>query len=297
MQAGPLARAVRGGVVVALAVAALLTVHAPESGPVERALAALHAAGADDATTLEAVVAAGLDPTDWHGRDVLHAVAVPAPGQDPVDPLREAYAVLSAGVDPRAWDDRVRGRVDLMAELEHNAPAALASSNDAAQSFQLLAMAAAQRALERLADGAPATAHATWNDTVAALRERLLELQTQRGAWGCGPWHGPECTGFALAALHATGGVPADAAERAAGSIMSRFHGAAFSDPAGGADVQVTVWAVQGLRLAGADVPPAAQGWVLSQQGADGMWRVGERPSPWATAEVIVMLSGGHPIA
>lgn len=243
--------------------------------PVASGLQALYASGATDAHVLEAVLAAGEDPRAWHGTDLLGAARVPAPNLDPIEGLYELAVVLSADTDARAWQDPVRGEVDLVQQVLGNLDAALASKNDAVHSFQLLAMVHAG-----LGD----------HDAVPPLRGALLALQHDDGSWGCGPWVGPECTSYALRALAASGGIPLDVRAAAVAYIESRLEGHAYSDPLNGVDVQITANAIRGLLAADAPVPEYVIVALVAEQ-HDGLWHKAGRPSLWATAEVLVALS------
>ncbi len=269
----------RGWPIFAVLVVAIAVLAWPDAAieptPVERGLAALHASGARDAHALEAVLAAGIDPRDWRGADLLAAVEVPGPSEDPIEGLYEMVVVLQADIDPTAWQDPVRGQVDLLEQLLANVPRALESRNDAVQSFQLLAMA-----------------HGGLQDheSVPALRDLLLDAQYDDGSWGCGPWVGPECTSYALRALAATGGIPEDVRLEAIAYIESRRQGDAYSDPLNGVDLQITANAIRGLVAAGIPPPQAILDALVAQQ-VDGMWLKADQPSRWATSEVLVALS------
>lgn len=258
---------------------ALAVLPGPEAptpqAPVAAGLDALHAAGATDVHVLEAVLAAGLDARDWAGVDLLAAVSIPTATDDPIEGLYEIAVLLQAPVDARTWSDPVHGDVDLIARLDANSERAVASQNDAVQSFQLLAMVAGGM-----------DDHAA----VPMLRARLLELQHDDGSWGCGPWVGPECTSYALRALAASGGIPEDARVGAVAYIESRLEGTAYSDPLNGVDIQITANAVRGLIAANAPVPAKVIHALVDAQ-HDGLWHKAGRPSLWATAEVLVALA------
>lgn len=242
---------------------------APPVQPVDAALddAVLALTGRQDAFLIDLALALGQNPTNWQSYNLLDQVVVPANDADPITPLREIVRLLAAqhgaGVALEA----------LAEQLQENLAGALASSNDAAVSFQLHAMVLAGFTGEPIAD----------------LRARLLDLQN--GGWGCGPWLGPECTGFALEALGMSGGIPQHAAANARHFLSQSQDGSGYRDNLNGVSFQATAWAIRAHLALGDEVDGATITWLLESQDRDGFWHLHGQPNAWATAEVATSLA------
>lgn len=236
--------------------------------PTDRALQAL-----DDSDWVAAEALLAFRLHDWGGADHWSRAPLPIPippaDGDPITGLRAMHATFVAAPSPEG-----EAMGSLRQRLLDNVAAVQNSSNDAAVSFQMLAM---QEAKLNGSD----------------LRSHLMSLaQRPDGglAWGCGGAPSLECTAFALWALDATGGVPRDAIGPAGLFIMTNYAGGPFIDPVVGQNVQATAWAIVALDAATLAVPDASLEWIWAQQDG-GLWPHAGQPSPWATADALFMLA------
>ncbi len=239
----------------------------PQRSAQDRALQAL-----DDSQwrSPEALLAFRLH--DWgdaeHWSRQANPVAIPPADDDPITGLRAIHATYVGGHGPDNTTHHA-----LQQRLLDNVPRLQNSSNDAAISFQMLAM------------------HAAGLDASGLRADLLARVQSLDGgvAWGCGGAPSLECTAFALWALETTGGVPDDIIEPAGSFLMQHHDDGPFTDPVVGQNVQATAWAAIGLHAATLEVPAETHAWIDAQQGDDGRWPHAGQPSAWATADVLVM--------
>lgn len=236
----------------------------------DAALAFLQEHDANGPYVVEALVAAGIDPATWPGRthNVMAQLHIPAgTGASVVRPLHAA-----ALVGPM-HDDPIRGRVDVAAQLTANVDAVM-NAESGAVAFQILAM------------------HALDLDVPAALLQRLQSLGN--GTWGCGGPADVECTGFAVVALAAAGGLDGATADAARRFILSAAPDGRWGQDCPGGNTQRTVWAIHALNATG-HVPDWAWERLLENQRSDGGFCFAGTSNAWATAEAATVLSQTFP--
>lgn len=223
---------------------------------------------------VEALIAADIDPARWPDdrHSVLHRLTIPA-GDDAVTGLRALHAAALLGP---SFDDAVRGRLDIAVELDAKLPAVLASPNDSAAAFLILAN------------------HALDNVIPEPLIDHLLELQ-RNGTWTCGGAGGLECHSYAVVALHAAQRLENPAAAHS--FVLDQAVNERFGD-AGcpGGNTQMTVWAIHAMAATG-EVPDWAWARLLENQMPDGGFCFAGRSDVWATAEAATVLHARFPLA
>lgn len=233
--------------------------------------------------TVEAFVAAGIDP-----KPLVSAIHVPAPDPtDPNAPLRELHALLRAGV--RVHQDPDRGPLDLADELRSNHEFVAGTGSASTLGFWLLSAHALQ-----------------WNTTDPDVQARLDELvasQRPDGGFPClAGYSSLDCTGFAIAALAAHNALGRIDQEAALGHILAHGTDGGYTDGITSPNAQSTAWAMTSLRhLGDTRSVDEAESWLRALQQPDGSFaRAPGTPGAtpwWTTAEVVVALRGGHPIA
>lgn len=237
-------------------------------------------AGALASHFAEAAHANGEDPFSWPARTdpIAGRIEVPGEGASNVSLLRPLRALALAG-DARAGPEgeltrRVLANGDAGG---HGDPRTL---NDDA--YAVLALRAA---------GLP-QGHAA----VQAPRMHLLANQGSDGGWGwaVGAPPGTDMTGLALEALHASGGIPAEAADGARAFLAStRLGGRGWSEtPQGTPNCESTVWGLRASDRLGEPAPPAEWRFLMSLQRADGGFAhvVGGPSDVLCTAEAATLL-------
>ena len=249
----------------------------PSDTPLDAALQYLAGLGQDGyAPSLapyvaEASWAAGLNPAAWpRDRPVLDDVAVPS-GGPLLAALRPLHALALADAPGR--DQRVQRVLDAFDGRQFGDPGLL---NDDA--FALLVLDA---------DGVP-DAH----PAVQAGAGTLLEAQAGGWPYAVGGEPGADTTGFALAALHASGLLGQADASAATDFLHATRDGAAFAEtPGGRANCNSSVWALRGLLLLGVGTPPEAWDWLESLQQADGglAYQPGQAANALCSAEAATL--------
>ncbi len=234
------------------------------------------------AEVLEALLATGTplppDATDF---------PVPeAPQRNPNTGLRPLHALLAAGA--RVHDDPERGTLSLEAEWRGRAGAVLEAPAAGTLGFWLL------------------SAHHLQADEpgVDAAVDALVAPQADDGGFPClFGFRSLDCTGFAGAALAAPAALERIDGAAAAAHVQGHAEpGGGYTDGFLGRNAQSTAWALTALRLLDAepDAQADAAAWLEALRRPDGSYdRDPGQPDPlpwWTTAEVVVALSGGHPL-
>ncbi len=250
---------------------------------VERAMAFL-ADGPRGYLGMEAAAAAGMDLGSWPDRPLRGTMVLEAPEGIAGGPIRLVGAAAASGYDVRAYPTP-DGPVDLVAMLEANHEAVMASQSTAAKAWHAIAL--------QVAGADPALR--------GAAVDAILAAQNPDGGWPCmGGGSNLDCTGFVAAAVR----LDLDHQARMDALAFIEAHrvggGYAPSVDAAEPNAQTTAWAVTALYHWKIPYQPDLEviGFLLSMQDEDGSFRLSpseEGITGWVTAEVVPALSWPHP--
>jgi hypothetical protein len=227
-------------------------------------------AGPMTANIAEAAHANGLDLAAWPTED--DPVVAHLPVEFPEDAanitlLRPLRALAFAGHPAAAADGDLTARA--YGKLGPHGYGDRRTFNDDA--YALLALRAAGLAVD---------------DRLQATRDHLLAAQGQDGGWGwtLGSPSDTDMTSLVVEALHATGGVPGEAAAHARDFLATTRSSAGFGETSGSEpNCESTVWGIRATQRLGA--APRDDDWwfLLSLQQRDG----GFAHLPGGTADLL----------